>query len=282
VRRVVITGAAGLIGGVLMDGLVSDYELVGLDRTRLRGANARKVDMTKLKRMQPAFEGAEVVIHLAANASISASWEAVHRNNLPADVNMFEAARRAGVERVVLASSNQVTGLYERDEPYASIVAGRFEGLDPGRIPLIASDFPVRPNGFYGIGKALTEAAARTYSEQHDLSVLCLRIGAVTRSGAPQDVRDCATLLSHRDLVELVRCCIEASPELRFGIYYGVSANRWRFWEIENARRELAYEPRDDGEFWRGHVLREQANAPLVTARPALRHVVARALRAAR
>jgi nucleoside-diphosphate-sugar epimerase len=252
VKTILITGAGGIIGGVLFRGLAEDYSLRGLDRTRLHGVDSRKADMTRLRRIQPAFEGADGVVHLAANASVSASWEVVYRNNLPATMNMLEAARRAGVERVVLASSSRVTGLYERDEPYASILAGAYDGLDPRQTPRITADLPIRPDGPYGIGKALGEAAGRYYSEELGLSVICLRIGTVTQSGQPKTVRHRATMLSHRDLLQLVRSCIEAPPELRFGIYYGVSANRWRIWDIEAARSELGYKPCDDFSAWQG------------------------------
>ena len=64
-------------------------------------------------------------------------------------------------------------------------------------------------------------------------------------------MRHYATLLSHADLVRLVDCSLEAPPELRFGIYYGVSANTWRFWDLANAREELGFEPADDTERFR-------------------------------
>jgi uronate dehydrogenase len=165
-------------------------------------------------------------------------------------VNAFEAAREAGVRRVIFASSNHVVGMYENDEPYASIVAGDYEGLEPARLPLIGADAPIRPDGPYGAGKAFGEAAGRYYADMHGLSVICLRIGTVNASDRPEDPREFATLLTHRDLVHLIRRCLDV-PELPFGVFYGVSANTWRFWDIDGARRALGYEPQDDAEQWR-------------------------------
>ena len=166
-------------------------------------------------------------------------------------MNALEAARLAGVRRVVFASSNHVTGMVERDEPYASILAGAYDGLDPSSLLRVGVDDPVRPDGPYGIGKALGEAAARYYAEEYGLSVICLRIGTVNQANRPTNARHFSTLLTHRDLVELVRCCLEAPESLRFAVFYGVSGNTWRIWDIENARETIGFEPRDNAESWR-------------------------------
>ena len=188
---------------------------------------------------------------LAANASADASWADVHANNLPATMNALEAARRTGVRRVIFASSHHVNALAERDEPYASILAGRYGALDPASVPRVTTRDPVPPDGPYGVGKALGEAAARYYAEEYGLSVLCLRIGTVKDADRPTNPRHYSTLLSGRDLLQLVECCLSAPQSLRFGVYFGVSANRWRIWDIENAKRELGYRPIDDAEHWR-------------------------------
>lgn len=248
-RRVLITGAAGLIGGVLQRGLAEDYELSGLDAARRRGS--RRSDMTKLGSVLEAFARQDVVVDLAANPSPEADWRAVHGNNLVATHNAFEASRRAGVRRVIFASSNHVTGLYERDHPYSAIVAGEYEGLDPGEIPMLGADAEIRPDGLYGVGKAFGEALGRLYAEEHGLSVICLRIGTVNAADRPSRPRHFATLLTHADLVRLVRSAIEAPDSVRFAVVYGVSNNTWRFWDLDDARETLGYVPEDDAESWR-------------------------------
>jgi hypothetical protein len=152
---------------------------------------------------------------------------------------------------VVYASSNHVVGMYERDEPYASVVAGRYDGLDPALVPRLDASVPVRPDSLYGVGKAFGEAAARFYAEEHGLSVICLRIGTVTKRDRPVKPRDFATLLTHRDLVHLVDRCLSAPDSCRFAIVYGVSANTWRLWDIDAARDAIGYQPRDNAENWR-------------------------------
>ena len=250
-KRVLATGASGLIGRLLRDGLKGAYRLKGLDVQPTDDPSCTEADMADLNAIRPAFEDIDVVVDLAAVPQMDIPWDVVRQNNLPATWNALEAARLAGVRRVIFASSNHVTGMYENDHPYSAIVAGRYQGLDPESIPRITTDMPIRPDGPYGIGKALGEAVGRYYSDRFGLSVLCIRIGTLNREGRPMDARQFATLLSHRDLVGLVTRCVEAPDQLGFGIFYGVSNNRWRFWDTGNSRSALGFEPRDDAEAWR-------------------------------
>lgn len=246
--RVLITGAAGLIGQVVWRGLAADYELIGLDREARRGSPVVRADLTRRRGLARHFYGCDAVVDLAGFPSVGESWERVLANNIPATVNAIETARESGVERYVFASSNHVTGLYERDEPYASIVAGRTDRLSPETLPRLTSAHPVRPDSPYGVGKAFGESAARLAAETGGPSAVCLRIGTVNTANRPRDPREFATLLTHDDLIRLLRCSLEASLSGRFGVYYGVSRNRWRFWEIETAERDLGYKPEDDAE----------------------------------
>ena len=193
--RVLVTGAGGVIGGILREGLAGSYAVHGLDVNRGPGAEW-VADMTSLRRIEPAFAGMSAVVDLAAKATVSESWSSVRETDWVATLNALEAARNAGVERVVFASSNHIVGMYERDEPYASVVSGRYDGLDPQTFPRIGADAPIRPDGPYGVGKALGEAAGRYYAEEYGMSVICLRIGTVNRSGRPTNVRQFATLLT--------------------------------------------------------------------------------------
>lgn len=250
-ERVLITGVSGLIGSILRNGLADDYELSGLDVRRIRGLKSHVGDMAKMKSVRRAFEGVDLVVDLAADASPLTSWERVCRNNVPATLNALEASRSAGVRRVVFASSNHVTGMYEREEPYSAIATGNYLGLDPSTIPRIGTGWPIRPDGPYAAGKAFGEAAARYYADEFGLSVICLRIGTVNQSSQPERERHFATLLTHDDLIRLVRCSFHASEDLKFAAFYGVSGNTWRFWDIEDAHEAIGYQPEDDAEVWR-------------------------------
>jgi nucleoside-diphosphate-sugar epimerase len=249
-HRVLVTGAGGLIGGILIDGLARAYEVRGVDVVPGRRVD-HVVDLTDADAAAAVFAGADAVVDLAADSDADATWQTVHDNNLRATTNSFEAARAAGVKRVVFASSNHVVGMYEREEPYASIVRGEYEGLDPTELRRLTAAIPIRPDGPYGIGKAFGEAAARYYADEHGISMLCLRIGTVNAEGRPLSPRQFATLLTHRDLVQLVERCLAAPPDVRYAVLYGVSANTWRFWDLEEARETIGYEPRDDAEAWR-------------------------------
>lgn len=245
--RVLVTGAAGLIGGILWDRLSEEHTLRGIDLRGDRARGIRRCDVRRARSLGRVFEGVDAVVDLATSAAVDTSWRTVEQD-MAGRVNVLEAARMHGVGRYVYASSNHVTGLYERDEPYASIVAGAYDGLDAGSIPLLSPDRPVRPDSPYGVGKAFAEALGRLYAEEHGISCLFLRIGTVLADDRPHRPRHYATLLSHADLARLVGCALRAPSDLRYGVYYGVSANTWRFWDVANAHAELGYEPHDDAE----------------------------------
>ena len=80
---------------------------------------------------------------------------------------------------------------------------------------------------------------------------MSVRIGTLNAEGKPINHRQFATLISHSDLVQLFRKCIEAPLTLKYGIYYGVSNNTWRFWDIKNSESDISYNPQDNAEIWR-------------------------------
>lgn len=245
--RVLVTGASGLIGDVLWEPLACKHALSGIDLRRDRARGIDRGDVRRSRSIRHAFRDVKAVVDLATGSAVDLPWKEVEKD-ISGRVNVLEAARAHGVQRYVFASSNHVTGLYELDQPYASIVAGAYEGLDPAAIPLIRPDCPIRPDSAYGVGKAFAEIACRYYAEHYGISCLCLRIGTVRRDDRPRRPREYATLLSHADLVQLVDCAIRAPLTIQHGIYYGVSANKWRFWDITNARDELGFAPHDDAE----------------------------------
>jgi nucleoside-diphosphate-sugar epimerase len=258
IERILLTGAGGLIGGILRRALDGGYELSGVDAVAVGGFDSLVADVADLEAILPAFQGVDAVVHLAADPGDKATWESVLRNNIVGTYNVFEAAARSGVRRIVFASSNHVTGMYERDSPYSDIVRGDYDGWTPGDYPMITHRMPVRPDGYYGVSKEYGEALGRYYFEEHGVSVACLRIGTVNREDSPLgSVRSFATLCSHRDLAQLVQRCLDAE-ELGFDTFYGVSNNSWRFWDINHGRDVIDYAPQDDAESYRAEFERAQ------------------------
>ncbi len=237
--KVLITGCSGLVGRILWQGLLGSFELYGLDlRAEPSNANILTADITQPRQVNEAFgriSGLQYVVHLAGDARVDADWESAFRVNIGGTRNVYEAARLSGVRRVVFASSNHVTGAYEGFPPSLHTKS---------ELPRITTRDPIGPDGSYGVSKAACEALARMYFELYGLESICLRIGTVTPDDDPtQAARTECTWLSHRDLVQLVTRSL--MTDVSFGIYYGVSHNRRRFWDIADAERDLGYHPQD-------------------------------------
>src|SRR5688572_22242374 len=228
-QRILITGAAGEIGSVLRAGLAGRYERVRLADVRpcsdIRpGEEDRVTDVTDPDAALAAASGMDCIVHLAG-VPREGPWDRILPINIAGTYNVFEAARRAGVKRMVFASSNHVIGYYRVGRP-------------------VDEHDPPRPDSRYGVSKAFGEALGRLYADKHGLSVACLRIGSFR--ARPQNARELRTWISHRDNVQLVRRCIEA-PDFHFIVVYGVSANTRNEWHDETAAR-IGYRPEDDAE----------------------------------
>ena len=252
-KRVLITGAAGRIALMVREALAPDYDVTGVD---IRPSEAHPedavADMTDLDAIRPQFRDKDVVVDFANNPAGDLSWEEAYHNNIHATFNSMRAAQEAGVSRYIFTSSNRITEEYQQDHPYAAICKGDYEGIDVATFPRINTSMPVRPNGPYGIAKAAAEAAGRYFADKHGMSVICLRLGTMGREGAgPRDQRQFATMLTPRDVKHLYQCAVAAPGSLGFGIFYGVSNNRWNFWDIADARDRIGYEPQDNMESWR-------------------------------
>ena len=143
-KKVLVTGFGGRIGKVLRDHLGDKYEFSGIDRIPLEGLDSLTADLTDLQAIAPAFEGKDVVVHLAAEPrhTPDIGWDLLMPDNVIATANVFEAAKQAGVSRIIFFSSMHVVGMYERDQPYTAIVEGDYDDLDPATVPLITHDMP--------------------------------------------------------------------------------------------------------------------------------------------
>jgi nucleoside-diphosphate-sugar epimerase len=241
---VLVTGLGGLIGSAVRAHLGERYELRGLGRRPgPPGIPWTAADIADFEAMRPAFVGVDAVVHLAAVLGGKADFDAYVRGNVVGTFNVFEAARRAGVRRVVYASSGAVISGVERDEPYASFVEGRAPSA-----PMLTHESPLRPSGIYGCTKIWGEALARHYVDEHKLSVLCLRIGAVKREDRPAVPRDASVWCSQRDIARMIGACLDAPSDLRFDIFYVTSRNRRGYRDLEHARKVLGWTPVDSAD----------------------------------
>lgn len=228
-KRILITGAAGLVGGVLREQLRGDYRLVLLDRTDITDLAVNesmvKGDIRDPAPLATAMAGIDTVVHLAGEPT-EKTWDAIRDANIDGCYRVVEAAREAGVRRFVFASSNHAIGYYLRSD-----------AIDDTCMP--------RPDTRYGVSKVFGETLLRFYADKFGLTSVCLRIGTLLRPDAPGELRHLSTWISHRDLGQLVRCSIEA--DVRYEIVYGMSANTRRWWRDASAAR-LGYRPQDDAE----------------------------------
>lgn len=251
-RKVLVTGASGLIGGQLLDRLSDRYEFSGLNRRPVSGIPCVQADISDFDAIRPAFDGIETVVHLAgytgsAEDPAVTDWHGNLYGHMIGTRHVYEASRQAGVKRVVFISSGCVVLGYERDFPYNHLVAGEYDQV-PETWPMVDETWPIRPDGVYGAAKAFGENLGHVYSDMHGISVLCLRIGAVLDTDRPKLRRQYPGYLSHRDITHAIERCIEAPEELKFGIFDIISNNRWAWRSIASARRVLGYDPQDSAE----------------------------------
>ena len=243
---VLVTGLSGLIGSALHRHLDQNaYEVRGLNRRAVPGVTCHQADIADLAAIEPAFAGVDVVVHLAA-AIGSPPFEAVLRHNVVGTYNVFEASRRAGVRRVIFASSGAVVSGYESEPSFAALVAGRYD--EAGSIPMLTEESPLRPSGLYGASKVWGEALGRHYADAHGLSVICVRIGRVTHGDRPQSTREFTVWCSQRDIARFLVHCIAAAASVRFETFFVTSNNRWGYRDLTHARDVLGWEPLDHAE----------------------------------
>lgn len=237
-KKILITGAAGDVGGHLRRELAGRYVLRLSDIRPVKGLGAGEEfvrgDCASLADMLRVTKGVEAIVHLGG-FSVEGPWQTILRANIVGAYNVFEAARRNGVRRIAFASSNHAVGFYRRDETIDHRVTAK-------------------PDSRYGVSKAFGEALGSLYADKYAMEVVCLRIGNV--APRPVDKRRLAIWLSPRDLAQLVSIAIER-PGIRFEIVYGVSGNKRSWYDNANAAR-LGYRPHDDSESWAEEVLKNE------------------------
>lgn len=234
-KRLLLTGAAGGLGQELRRRLphycdtlrLSDINDLGSAGEREELMPARLEDAAAVNQL---LEGVDAVVHLGG-VSTEQPWEPILQANIVGLYNLYEAARKQGVKRILFASSNHVTGFYRQDE-------------------VIDARDPMRPDGLYGLSKAFGESLSRFYWDRHGIETVCVRIGSSFPE--PRNRRMLATWMSYDDLERLVVASLTA-PVVGHSILFGISDNHTRFYDNKYGQH-LGYRPQDSSEPFRAKV----------------------------
>ncbi len=233
-KTVLITGATGDVGTHLRRELAGKYSLRLSDKRSLKPAKGEKFMRADISKMADALritKSVDAIVHLGGY-SVEGPWDGILKANIIGCYNVFEAARRNGVKRIVFPTSNHAVGFYRRDQT-----------IDHRVYP--------KPDSRYGVSKVFGEALGSLYADKYGMEMFMIRIGNV--NPAPIDKRRLAIWFSPRDLAQLVSIGID-HPGIRFEIVYGVSGNTRSWYDNSNAAR-LGYRPQDNAETYAAEVL---------------------------
>ncbi|MVO98781.1 NAD-dependent epimerase/dehydratase family protein [Paenibacillus lutrae] len=228
-RKILITGASGIIGQAIMDGLrgIRKYEVLGADIEADEKKGIVPLDINDPVRLEELTKGVHTLLHIAWAEDDEDFLGKVLPVNVAGAYHVYEAARKNGVKRVIFASSNHATGYYKVGEDV--------EVTDP-----------YRPDSFYGLSKCYIELLGRLYADKHNISSINMRIGNFPGDDRPHSERSAHIWISSRDMVQLAVRCIEADSSIKFLCLYGTSNNSGNYYDIGYLKQMIGYEPQDD------------------------------------
>lgn len=234
-EKLLLTGAAGGLGRALRERLKANCQVLRLsDRADVGAAGPAEevvlADLADAAAVDAMVQGVQAIVHLGG-VSVEGPFGPILQANILGVYNLYEAARKHGVRRVVFASSNHVTGYYRQSET-------------------INADAPPRPDGLYGVSKAFGEDLSRFYFDRYRIETACVRIGSSFPE--PKDRRMLATWLSFDDLHRLITACL-TTPVLGHSIVFGMSDNAVTWWDNSRARH-IGYAPKDSSDIFRDAV----------------------------
>jgi nucleoside-diphosphate-sugar epimerase len=236
-QKVLITGADGAIGKAAAKALRAAGHFVrGFDlRPSPEADESVTGSLTDAPLVESAARGMDVIIHLAATVDDAPFMEQLLPNNVVGLFNILEAARKANVKRISLASTMQViSGLKEK--------GGRIVRVEEGTSPL----------NHYAATKVFAESMGLLYHNKHGMEVICPRIGWLPRN--PDDVRRLIRsggengYLSHHDAGRFYRQVVEADriEPAGYAVVFLLSKRKRETGpDFEPARRAVGYEPHD-------------------------------------
>jgi uronate dehydrogenase len=236
-KKLVLTGAAGRLGSYLReplselcDNLVSTDLVEGIGST-YSGETYIKADLANFDEVNALMDGAEMIVHFGA-LSDEDTFDEILSSNIIGAYNVWEAAARNHVNRVIYASSIHAVGMYPKNE-------------------YIGINVPHRPDTFYGLAKCFAEDLASLYWDKKQVEAVCLRILSCAKVTSS---RALGSWLSYDDLILLVKRAIDA-PTTGFSIIYGVSNNDRT--PVDNSEASfLGYKPKDNAEQYADKILK--------------------------
>ncbi len=244
-HTLLMTGAAGGLGVAMRDRLKANCEVLRLSDVRDFGPakNAEEIFLTDLAdaaAVDKMVQGVNAIVHFGG-MSVEGPFEPILQANILGVYNLYEAARKYGVKRVLFASSNHVTGFYKQSET-------------------ITLKHPPRPDSLYGVSKAFGEDLSRMYFDRYGIETACLRIGSSFPE--PKDRRMLASWMSYDDLHRLITACL-STPVLGHTAIFGISNNAVA-WYDNSAARHVGYVPKDSSDGYRDAIY-ARTQAPDIT-----------------
>ncbi len=237
-KRLVLTGAAGRLGSYLREPLTElcgelvSSDIVGDIGRLYDGERYLRADLASFDEVDALLDGADMVVHFGAIGD-EAPFEKILGPNIIGAYNVWEAAYRNGIRRVVYASSIHAVGMYPKTD-------------------FIGTEVPHRPDTYYGLAKCFAEDLASLYWDRRGVEAVCMRILSCAQVSNSRAV---GSWLSYGDLIHLVTRAID-TPVTGFSIVYGVSDNDRAPVDNSNASF-LGYRPKDNAEQFAQRVFAE-------------------------
>ena len=254
IKKVGITGAGGLIGVDLSHGLAEKYELTLFYRKTKPCISFKsktvQADLSDEKQVKGIFNGLDAIVHLAAAANTQSPWDEVLKNNIIATYNVYEEARRAGVAKIVFASTNHTQHAYTMGKTTLS------EDLSyVKKHGLVKLNDPPAPDSLYGVSKLFGEDLGRYYSRFYGIKFVCLRIGTafgvqwtelMRKGDKPTQDHLRALYLSQKDLIDIFDKALQIDTD--FIMAYAVSDNEPAVFDLTETREKLGFNPKDNSQ----------------------------------